>query len=140
MLEPHAELLAHNALGLRHLPVTRAMVPWRKVQSLDSARPEEALRKAVAASGYTRLPVLAGGVVQGYVHQLDVLAAGIDKPVLASVEPILFVPPETSVDRALSRLRHRGRRMAVVGSAEAPLGLVTLKDLLEEISGDLGVW
>jgi CBS domain containing-hemolysin-like protein len=30
--------------------------------------------------------------------------------------------------------------MAVVGQPEAPLGLVTLKDLLEEISGDLGGW
>lgn len=139
-LEPHAEELARNALGLRALSVTRAMLPWETVATLDADEDDEALRRAVAASCFTRLPVTRGGRVEGYVHQLEVLAAGAERPVLEAQEEILFVDPESSVDRALSRLRHRGRRMAVVGSPEAPLGLVTLKDLLEEISGDLGGW
>jgi CBS domain containing-hemolysin-like protein len=44
------------------------------------------------------------------------------------------------LDRALARLRQTGQRAALVGSAEAPLGLVTLKDLVEEISGELHRW
>ncbi len=139
-LEPHAEELAQNALKLRSLPVTRAMIAWNSVLCLDAEGAESQLREAVAASSFTRLPVVRGREVLGYVHQLAVLESGGARPVLEFQEAILFLDPELSVDRALSRLRHAGRRMAVVGTAGAPLGLVTLKDLLEEISGDLGGW
>ena len=50
------------------------------------------------------------------------------------------VPPDLPVDRTLARLRAAGQRMAIVGTREAPVGVVTLKDLLEEISGDLARW
>jgi CBS domain containing-hemolysin-like protein len=53
---------------------------------------------------------------------------------------MLCLAPGTPVDRALTELRIRGQRAAVVGTPQAPRGLVTLKDLLEEISGDLGTW
>jgi CBS domain containing-hemolysin-like protein len=139
-LEPHAEELAHNALKLRSLPVTRAMIPWNEVYALDADLPNEDLGQRVRASAFTRLPVVRRGQVEGYVHQLAVLADGGSRPILEHSEAILCIAPELSVDRALSRLRHAGRRMAVVGQPEAPLGLVTLKDLLEEISGDLGGW
>jgi putative hemolysin len=139
-LEPHAEELAHNALKLRSLPVTRAMIPWKQVLTLDADAGEEALAAAVEGSSYTRLPLVRGREVLGYVHQLSALEARGSKGILECVEGLLFVDPGLSVDRALSRLRHAGRRMAVVGTPDAPQGLVTLKDLLEEISGDLGGW
>ena len=139
-LEPHAEELAHNALKLRSLPVTRAMIPWSQVLCLDAEAGEEALAAAVQSSNYTRLPLVRGREVLGYVHQLSALEARGSKEILECAESLLFLDPTLSVDRALSRLRHAGRRMAVVGTAENPQGLVTLKDLLEEISGDLGGW
>jgi CBS domain containing-hemolysin-like protein len=52
----------------------------------------------------------------------------------------MFLVPGTPVDRALARLRSGGQRLAVVGTSERPEGLVTLKDVLEEISGDLAGW
>lgn len=140
-LEPRAERLARNVLALRRIPVRAAMVPWRKVQVLDAKQPPAELRRLVRESAYTRLPVVgADGRVSGYVRQLDVLAAGEEADVLSRQRPILFLAPETSVDRALARLRNAGQRAAVVGSAESPLGYISLKDLLEEISGDLATW
>ena len=47
---------------------------------------------------------------------------------------------EGQLPRALARLRAGGQRMAIVGTLTRPLGLATLKDLLEEISGDLAGW
>jgi CBS domain containing-hemolysin-like protein len=41
------------------------------------------------------------------------------------------------VDRALLRLQGLGRRIALVEEAGRPVGIVSLTDLLEEISGDL---
>jgi CBS domain containing-hemolysin-like protein len=116
------------------------MIPWKDVLCLEQAEEDGALQARVASSTYTRLPVRSGQQVLGYVHQLDVLQAGREVPVLEHLQSLFFVDPQLSVDRALAQLRVTGRRLAVVGCAEAPLGLVTLKDLLEEISGELGGW
>lgn len=139
-LEPQAEVLARNAMRLRSVPLTRAMIPWKGVVCLAFADDDGTQRARVESSNFTRLPVCRGGSVLGYVHQLGVLQAGAEVPVLEHLRPLLFLDPELSVDRALAHLRVSGRRLAAVGSAEAPLGLVTLKDLVEEISGDLGGW
>ena len=48
--------------------------------------------------------------------------------------------PNMAVDRALGKLRAAGQRMALVGTPEAPIGLVTLKDLVRTISGELSDW
>lgn len=138
---PQVEMLARNVLKLRSIPVERAMIPWKSVVTLSSGISGAEQHAEVARSAFTRLPVLAAnGGVLGYVHQLDVLRAGPEIPVAEHMRPLISVPPELAVDRALARLRVSGQRLAIVGTLEHPFGLVTLKDLLEEISGDLAAW
>lgn len=138
VVEPHAEELARNALRLRALKVTGAMIPWERVATVDAGLDDARQRAQVEASRHTRMPVVEEGRVLGYVHQLGVLQAGGEVPVLEQLRPLSFLGPEVTVDRALAHLRTGGRRQAGVGSPEAPLGIVTLKDLVEQISGDLG--
>jgi len=138
---PHAELMARNVLKLRSIEVERCMVPWTGVRVLSADASQADLYEAVARSPHTRIPVVdAAGACLGYVHQLDVLGEGDGTPVLDHRMPVTVLPSGTSVDRALARLRGAGQRLAIVGDAGAPKGLVTLKDLLEEISGDLAGW
>lgn len=138
---PHAELMARNVLKLRSIEVERCMIPWNAVQILRADSAQEELYEAVARSPHTRIPVVEeGGACLGYVHQLDVLGEGDGTPVLDHLMPATVLPSGTSVDRALARLRIAGQRLAIVGEAGSPKGLVTLKDLLEEISGDLAGW
>jgi CBS domain containing-hemolysin-like protein len=49
----------------------------------------------------------------------------------------MALEPNTPIASALLRMRGGGRRMALVGTPEKPLGLVALKDLVEEITGDV---
>ena len=135
---PHAETLARNVLKLRSIEVERAKVPWSHVRTLSCAGTQAEMFETVAQSQHTRLPVVdAQGKVQGYVHQLDVLGAGPSRSVLEHMRPVIELAPHTPVDRALARLRLSGQRLAIVGAREKPEGLLTLKDLVEEISGDL---
>ena len=137
-LSKRAAALAHNALALRTIPITRAMVPWERVNCLRAQADDAELREGVRRARYSRLPVVSDeGHVQGYVHQLDVLVADSSVSVLDSLRELPFLSPTCSVSQALSRLRVSGKRAAVVGDSKDPLGLVTLKDLVEEISGDL---
>ena len=140
-LEPGAEELARNALELRHLPVEQVMTPWKKVVCVSRGVGAGSVREAVAQAQYSRLPVTGeGGEVMGYLHQLDVLGEGEEADPFLHLREVLTLPAGTPVDRAIASLRLRGVRMAIVGTVQAPLGLVALKDLLEEISGDLGNW
>jgi len=132
--------LAHNALTLRSTPLSRAMIPWASVSTLDASLEEQELRTLLETSHHTRLPLLEDGRIAGYVHQIDVLAQRPPGTVLEHRRDVLHLEPGLSVHRALARLRTAGGRLAIVGPPEAPLGIVTLKDLLEELSGDLGGW
>jgi CBS domain containing-hemolysin-like protein len=135
------EALARNVLELRSVRVERVMVPWRRVVSLPEGLSAAELRARVGRSTFTRLPVVGRrGAVRGYVHQLEVLAAPPGTPIEQHLRPLLTLEPSMPLDRALARLRQSGQRAALVGSADSPLGLVTLKDLVEEISGELRRW
>jgi CBS domain containing-hemolysin-like protein len=137
VLEPHAEELAHNVLVLRETPVSAVMVPWSAVKTIDLARPDAALRAEVLASEFTRLPAVRGRArrVVGYVYQLDLFAKAPDERVESSLRPLVELPPDLPVDRALARLRTAGQRVALVGDPAHPRGLVGLMDLMAAISG-----
>lgn len=152
VLGPRARILARNVLELRSTALGRVMVPWERVERLRLEGDEPELRQQLERSSYTRLPVVdAQGQVLGYVHQVEWLsrallegAAAEQGPVAqalrARLRPLPSLSAELTVDRALGALRLNGQRIALVGPPERPLGLVTLKDLLETISGDLARW
>ena len=128
--------LLDNALKLRTTSVRQVLIPWERVETLPSGLDAGELCRRVGASRHTRLPQLAeDGSVAGYRHQLEVL--GSDRE---AVHELLCLEPGVSVDRALARMRAGGHRCALVGTPARPLGLLTLKDLVEEISGELAGW
>jgi CBS domain containing-hemolysin-like protein len=138
---PEVESMMRNILELRSVRLERVMVPWRRVEVLHADQPEPTQIDGLGRSAYTRLPVVgAKGTVKGYVHQLEVLAADRATPLERHLRPMIALDPTMPLDRALARLRQTGQRAALVGSPTVPLGLVTLKDLVEEISGELHRW
>ena len=134
-LAPQAEELANNVLVLRHTPLARVAIPWERVEWVDLDRGEAEARAAVASSNFTRLPVSGTGpdkkrAVVGYLHQLDVLGSPPGAPLQASIRPLLELPPDLPLDRAVARLQAAAQRLAVVGNLRSPKGLVSLMDLL----------
>jgi putative hemolysin len=140
-LQPHVERLARNVLELRTRRVERVMVPWKRVETIRAGTPPAEAWRRLSQTTYSRLPLVdERGAVRGYVHQLEVLGDAPDAPLEGHLRPLLSLAPDTPLDRALARLRTSGQRAAIVGDLARPLGLVTLKDLVEEISGELARW
>jgi CBS domain containing-hemolysin-like protein len=138
--DDHAQELMRNALELRTREIQREMVPWAQVEVVKSSTRGPDLTEQVARSPHSRLIVVDDdGTVTGYVHQLDVLVEA-PEGVEELLRPLIFFEPQLPVDRALTSLRIGGHRLAVVGSAQEPLGLVSLKDVVETLSGELAVW
>lgn len=138
-LAPHAEELAHNVLILRNLPLARVAVPWERVEWVDFDKGATAARAAVERSDFTRLPVFGSGPdhkrsLVGYLHQLDVLALPPGEGLESSLRPLLELPSDLPLDRAVARLQSAGQRLAVVGTLRAPKGLVSLTDLFNTLA------
>lgn len=104
----------------------------------------EALAKAFADAGHSRLPLIGDGLdeIVGMVHIKDVFNAYFENdfnPTVADIirEP-LFVPESMGVLELLARMRSERIHLAIVvdefGGTE---GLVTIEDVVEEIVGDI---
>jgi len=110
---------------------------------LDITRPRfvEELRR----HSYSRLPVWEGSRehVVGIVHINDVLAAkgdSMDLPALMQRD-FVVVSPEMDVGQAMLALRKARAAMAVVRDAKGrAVGIITVKDLVEEVVGELAAW
>jgi putative hemolysin len=137
--------LVGRVLGMREQLVSGVMIPIGSVASvpLDITRPRfvEELRR----HSYSRLPVWEGSRehVVGIVHINDVLAVkgdSMDLPALMRRD-FVVVSPDTPVGQAMLGLRKARAAMAVVRDPQGrAVGIITVKDLVEEIVGELAAW
>jgi putative hemolysin len=114
------------------------MTPRTDVFALDIATPPEAMARAIAKSGYSRVPLYRGSLdeVVGMVHVFDVLKVGADaKPF---VHEVAHAPASKHCSEMLFEMLRGQRHLAVVlDEFGGTAGIVTLEDVLEELVGDI---
>ena len=139
----HIEI-ADRIFGLSERPVSECVLPLRKAVVVPAVASitdrEEILRK----SSFSKYPVVTWSLgmveITGIVSALDLLLEPTKSPVELA-QPPLMITPETSVLDAARKMRQSRRTMAVVGApGAAPLGIITLKDVLEPVVGQTAVW
>ena len=133
-----------NLFELEDLTVDDTMTPRGQIESLDLEDEIDELRNKLATAHHTRLVVCEGGLdkVVGILHVRKVLNATrreqIDVEGLRAIlrEPY-FVPEGTPLLDQLTNFQENQRHVGlVVDEYGEILGLVTLKDILEEIVGE----
>ena len=134
--------LTDRALAMREQVVDRVMVPWTRVVSLPTDAGRDARESLFATRNFTRLPVTdETGRVRGILTWVDaVLRPG--EPTRELIQPPLAFEPGTRLLDALSVMREQRQPLAVVADPATgrPLGIVTLKDLVEPLTGKLRAW
>jgi CBS domain containing-hemolysin-like protein len=132
--------LVDRALALRDRTVISEMIPFRQVATVPVNAGGRQLEQRLRAVSYTRLPVVDGQ--QRVVGILSVIDALLEpqRSVAELMGPPVTVPASMPVREALHRLRQEGTPMALVTDRDRPLGVVTIKDLVEPLTGELEVW
>ena len=114
------------------------MTPRARVTSVAPDAAARDIAHVVAASQYTRVPVLGPGPgdAAGIVHAFDVLLHPEDP--LRHLRPCALAAVDDSCVVVMRRMMREHRHLAVVrDAAGAIVGIVTLEDLVEEIVGDI---
>jgi Mg2+/Co2+ transporter CorB len=134
-------------LDLRELTVADVMVHRTKMVMLDADLPAAEIIDAVLAAGVTRLPLWRDSPdnVIGVLHAKELWralhAVGGDAgklEIAALAKPPWYVADTTPLAEQLKAFRHRKTPFALVVDEYGELeGLVTLKDIVEEIVGDI---
>ncbi|RIK68511.1 MAG: hypothetical protein DCC65_02635 [Planctomycetota bacterium] len=128
---------------LRSVPVSTVMTPLSRVVMLEALQRRDQIDAVLRHSLYARMPVYESERrhVVGVVHLLDIVDAAPATRVGDVMQPIVRIGPGTPILDALSRLQKERHRMAAIESSTGRCeGIVTVKDLVEEIVGDLTAW
>jgi putative hemolysin len=118
------------------------MVPLPQVAMAERGAERADLLELLRERRFSRIPVYEGqrANVVGMVNILDVASAPEAGIARIMREP-LKLPRWTSVADALWTLRQARQQLAVVvDPAGRAVGIVTVKDLVEEIVGELEAW
>jgi Mg2+/Co2+ transporter CorB len=134
-----------NLFELEDMTIDDTMTPRGQIEYIDLKDDIDEVRQALGTAHHTRLVVCEGGLdnTVGIVHVRKVLNAmrggeEVDLEQLRSiVREAYFVPEGTALLTQLTNFQENQRHMAlVVDEYGEILGLVTMKDILEEIVGE----
>jgi len=141
--QKHQNILM-NLFDLESITVEDAMTPRNQIEAIDIDSPPDEIRRQIAISNHTRLPVYRERLddIVGIVHVRKVLNLSegeqIDAKTLTDVlrEPY-FIPMGTPLLTQLQNFQEQQDRMGLVVDEYGELkGLLTLEDILEEIIGE----
>ena len=142
--EPHREMLL-SVLDLEKVTVNDVMLPRNKIIGIDLNDPLEKIIEKLTTVEHAQLPIYYSSIekVIGIFHLRDALSL-MNKGRLTKKEMIkaaydpYFVPEGTPLSIQLQKFRDNKVRLALVVDEYGDiLGLITVKDILEEIVGEL---
>ena len=132
-----------GVINFNSLTSKQIMQPRMEITAVDIATDFSQLLDLVNRSNYSRFPVYRETIdkIEGILHTKDLLAY-IDEPKHFQWQSLLhkcfFVPENNKIDALLLKFQEKRVRMAiVVDEYGGTSGLITLKDIIEEIVGDI---
>ena len=146
VIEEHEHQMVQNVFRLDDRPLTSLMVPRTDVEWLDATNTVVQSLRLVGAGGekgsHSWYPVCRGSLdhVVGVISVGRLLELGPDAPgtIESHAQPAAFLPETLSGMELLEQFRAKsGRMIFVVDEYGVVQGLMTPRDLLEAITGEL---
>jgi len=146
IIEASERVLIDKVLESAETDVARIMTPGPRIRFLDADLPIDELIERFRSYRHPRVPVYRGhwDNVIGFLHAEDLLRRVHSDKNLSTIElgqilkPAHFVPPTKKVDEILEYFQRFNTRAAVViGEYGEVLGIVTIKDVMTFIFGEI---
>ncbi len=131
------------------IQIKSVMIALSKVRTADVNSDGSALLEKLREDAFTRLPVFEGrpANIIGFVNIYEALSLpGQLRDLRGVLQPIERLAANTTVIEAIEFMQKENEKIVLVtaGGARAgreiPLGIVTMKDLVEELLGELAEW
>ncbi|MCH8913678.1 MAG: HlyC/CorC family transporter, partial [Planctomycetes bacterium] len=138
-IAPRENDMLQEVVALASTRVASIMVPRVDIAAFDLADGRDELLAMLRTRRHTRIPVYEGDVdhITGLIHARD-LYLNADTPPAELVQPVGFVPEQMTADKLLAHFRESKTQFAiVVDEFGGVAGLVTMKDVVEQIVGDI---
>jgi len=140
--------IMNRIVNVPDLHIRAVMIPINKVQTVDVNSNRDVLLSSLRKSPFTRLLVTTDGLesIAGFVNVYEVLNSSDDFTDLSGfIKPIRKLEASTHVTDAINIMQSENQKIALVtrggrAGQERPLGIVTMKDLVEELIGELAEW
>jgi putative hemolysin len=138
--------LVQRALRLARISVRDVMIPWNRVIGVPASISFDGFRALVRRYNVSRLPVLGRSTTEvlGIIDVLDALTLHPSTEpfhLTAHLHPMVTLIAEQPVRSAITLMQRARQTAAIVVDRQGrAIGLVTMKDLIEELVGDLENW
>ncbi len=144
-IESDSADLLQGAMDFAQRPVGGIARPLASTTTIRMGATVAQAEDAVVASGQTRIPILSPALgedrIVGYLHAKDLLKldqAAIGSPVPKSLHrQMAVVSEDRSLVQTLRTLKQLRRQMALVVSADGPIGIVTVEEVVEALASPL---
>ncbi len=143
VIEKQEHDMVRNVFRLDDRQIGSLLIPRGDIEYLDITQPLEATLMQVAESDHSRFPVCRGGLqdilgVMETKRLLNQLLTGGVVDLTTQLQPCVYVPQSLTGMELLEQFRGSGTNMVLVIDEYADIvGLVTLQDVLEAVTGEL---
>ncbi len=140
--------IVSRLVDISHVRMRSVMIPMSNVEVVDAESDREALLNKLKKCAFTRLPVVEDqpGNIVGFVSIYEVLSSS-DKfdDLRGFIKPIRGIDTDTTVTDAIEIMQKENQKIVLVtrtgrAGRQRPVGIVTMKDLVEELLGELAEW
>lgn len=143
-LSPYQNLITRNILKLGRVKVKSVMIPLDKSSLIPYNADIQEQASLIRSKPFSRLPVYKGikSNIVGIINSLEFLSADETERMAENfIRTAIYLDQNLPVDDALFKLQQAKQRMGiVVDRYNMALGIVTIKDMVEEIVGELAAW
>lgn len=146
IIDATERVLIDNVLKASETEISRIMTPGPRILFLDGDLPVPELIEKFREYQHPRIPVYQGhwDNVIGFIHSEDILkmvtrGGDLTQATLGMIlKPAHFVPPTKKVDEMFDYFQSHNTRVAIIlGEYGEVLGIVTMKDVLTFIFGEI---
>ncbi|MDP6059084.1 MAG: CNNM domain-containing protein [Pirellulaceae bacterium] len=144
VISRHQSDIVDRVMGLAQVPLRSVLIPMSRVVAVDVNAQRTQLIELIRPHPFSRVPVYEGARnnLLGVLNIYDVLADSEEEnAVRKHLQQAVQLSDNLGISHALFRLqRHRQTIGIVTDRRNRAIGIVTIKDLVEEIVGELQAW